>query len=187
VDELLHRRFGLPHEDGGLPGASIISKREGHREALLRRQPFHEPPERLDLEVADRCRLDLGGGIGQTLRQLLTYELVTEVVDHRVGGDPIKPAGKGAPAVLVSANAAKGVEEDLGRYVLGLWGVTETCIRVAVDAGHMAVIEDAEGIGVSLRPLDEKPLILVHARSLWRNRSSVITEFTDCEEGWSWW
>src|SRR5207245_9534202 len=37
--------------------------------------------------------------------------------------------------------------------------------------------------GIRLRSLDEKTLILVHPWSLGRGQGSVITEFTDCEEG----
>jgi hypothetical protein len=143
---------------------------------------FHEPPDVLDLKAADRCRLNLGGGIGKLLRQLRSRRLVAEIVGHRVGRDPVEPAGKRPAGVPIPGNAPKSVEENLGRYVFSCGGVTEACSDETVDPIHMTVIEEAEGVGVSLRPLDEKALILVHAASLWRNEDGVITEFTDCEE-----
>ena len=63
------------------------------------------------------------------------------------------------------------------------WGVTQTCASKAIDLIHVAVIENAECLRIRLRSLDEKTLILVHAWSLGRGQGSVITEFTDCEEG----
>jgi hypothetical protein len=105
------------------------------------------------------------------------------MVGHGVGRDSVEPAGKWPTGVPIPGNAPKSVEEDLGRYVFGCRGVTETCTDETVDPIDMTVIEEAEGVGVRLRPLDEKALILVHAGSLWRNEGGVITEFTDCEEG----
>jgi len=119
---------------------------------------------------------------GQPGRQRQTHGLVSKMVGQGIACDPIEPAGKWATAVPIPADAPQRLGEDLGRYVLGRCGVTKTCTCEPVDTFDMAVIEDSEGFGIRPRPLDEKALILVHARSLWRNRGSVITEFTDGEE-----
>jgi hypothetical protein len=129
--------------------------------------------------VAECRRLNLGGSIGHLLGKLLTHGLVAEMVGHGVGRDPVEPAGKWPAGVPIPRYAPKSVEEDLGRYVFGCGRVTETCTDETVDPIDMTVIEEAEGVGVRLRPLDEKALILVHAASLWRNEGDVITEFTD--------
>jgi len=104
------------------------------------------------------------------------------MVGHRVAGDPVEPAGKGATPVTVAADPTEGLDENIGRYVFRRWGVTQTCASKAIDVIHVAVIENAECLGIRLRSLDEKTLILVHAWSLGRSRDRVITEFTDCEE-----
>ena len=57
----------------------------------------------------------------------------------------------------------------------------EACVDVTVDTGKVPVVENAKGIGVNLRPLDEKLLFLIHSRSLWPKPDVVVTEFTDCE------
>jgi len=108
---------------------------------------------------------------------------VTEVVRQGIAGDPIEPAGKGTAAVTVPADPAKRLDENVGRYVFGRRNVTESCVRKAVDILHVAVVEDAERLGIRLGSLNGKALILVHAWSLGRSRDCVIMEFTDCEEG----
>jgi hypothetical protein len=129
----------------------------------MRRQAFHDPPDVLDRKVAECRRLNLGGSIGHLLRQLLTHGLVAEMVGHGVGRDPVEPAGKRPAGVPIPAYAPKSVEEDLGRYVFGCRRVTETCTDETVDPINVTVIEEAEGVGVRLRALNQKALILVHA------------------------
>jgi hypothetical protein len=107
--------------------------------------------------------------------------LVAEMIGHGVAGNPIQPASEGTPSVLVTADISQRLGENLGRYVFGRWDVMEACVDESVDTLGVAIVKNAKGIGVNLRPLDEEALILVHARSLWRNSGSVITEFTDCE------
>ena len=187
VDEQLHRRFRLSHDRGSLPSAPVISKPERHGDPLLGRQLFHQPPEMLELNAAQRGGFNLGIGIRQPVGQLPAHRLVTEMVGQRIAGDPVEPAGKGTTAVAVPADPPKRLEEDVGRYVFRRRDVTESCVRKAVDIVRVAVIEDAECLGITLRSLDEKALILVHAWSLGRRSGRVIMEFTDCEEGDRWW
>ncbi|OLD73031.1 MAG: hypothetical protein AUF61_02130 [Chloroflexi bacterium 13_1_20CM_66_33] len=149
---------------------------------MLERKLFHQPPEVVQLNAAERGRFNLGSRIGQPVRQLPAHRLVTEMVGHRIPGDPIEPAGKGTTAVAVPADPPKCLDEDLGRYVFRRRDVTQACLRKAVDILRIAVVEDPKCLGIRLGSLDEKTLILVHTWSLWRSPGRIIMEFTDCEE-----
>jgi len=131
--------------------------------------------------VADRRGLNLGVTVWQALREFAALRLVAEMIGDRVASDPVEPAGEGPPTSPVAADVAERLDENLGRYVFGTRRVMEACKGVSVDTRHMPVVENAKGIRLDLRPLDEKLLFLVHSRSLRREPDDVVTEFTDCE------
>jgi len=131
--------------------------------------------------VADRRGLNLGVTVWQALREFAALRLVAEMIGDRVASDPVEAAGEGPPTSLVAADIAERLDENLGRYVFGSRRVMEACEDVSVDTRHVPVVENAKGIRVDLRPLDETLLFLVHSRSLWREPDDIVTEFTDCE------
>src|SRR5213593_2180674 len=108
----------------------------------------------LELNAAKRGRFNLGIGIRQPVRQLPADWLVTEMVGHGIAGDPVEPAGKRTTAVAVPADPSKRLDEDVSRYVFRRSDVTDSCVRKAVDIVRVAVIEDAECLGITLRSLD---------------------------------